>query len=157
MVPTFTEVTIGVGDDTNSANGQMKLQCISAALKRLRSEVNIKNLTVYFRDYCWGSTHSPKTLSAGFSKLNVTGTMVMFGADFHWEQKMRDIPRALRMNIVPRMWTFIPGRPPLFFKGFFKCEYVPATTSEETEEKVGEVIDDAGHAYAEHKAKPGNF
>lgn len=157
MVPAVTEVTFGIGDDTNPAHGELKLQCLAAALERLRSEINVKNLTIYFRDYCWGSQHSPRTLSAGLSKIKVTGEMVMFGADFHWEFPMREIPRALRMKIHPRSSTFIPGRAPLFFKGFFRCEYVPAKTSEETEAKFDEIVDDAGFAYAEYKMFGGKY
>lgn len=131
------------------------MQHFTAALEGIRCEFKIEKLKVYFRDFCWASKNGPEDLMKGLSRLQVTRTMKMFGADFHWSENLRVIPRALGMNFFPDDWCFAPGTQEVLFKGFFSCDYHPATTPEELEEKEGQVILDAGHAYNEYMSGGG--
>lgn len=126
------------------------MQRFAAALEGIRCELKIENLTVYFRDFCWASKNGPEDLIKGLRRLKVTRRMKMFGADFHWSENLRVIPRALGMNIFPQVWSFAPGTEAVHFKGFFSCDYLPANKPEELEDIEGKAIIDAGHAYREY-------
>ncbi len=150
--PTFKQVTFVLGDNWSIDKGELKMQCFAAALGGIRCEVKIEKLTIYFRDFCWASENGPEDLVQGLRKLKVTRSMKMFGADFHWAQNIRLIPGALGMNISPPSWCYVPGNHAVHFKGFFSCDYLPATKPEESEESEGKIIRDAGHAYREFMA-----
>lgn len=155
--PSITEVTFILGDNKSIDKGELKLQHFAAALEGIRCEFKIENLKVYFRDFCWASKNGPEDLMNGLRRLQVTRTMKMFGADFHWTENLRAIPRALSMNIIPVGWTFVPGKEDVHFKGFFSCIYHPATTPEELELMEGQTVPDAGHAYSQYMLKNGSL
>lgn len=131
------------------------MQHFAAALEDIHCQFKIENLKIYFRDCCWASQNGPADLIKGLHKLQVTQTMKMFGADFHWSENLRVIPKALGMNISPDNWCFAPGAEVVHFRGFFSCSYRPATKPEELEDIEGRFILDAGYAYNEHLIKIG--
>lgn len=133
------------------------MQHFAAALEGIRCEFKIENLKVYFRDFCWASKNGPEDLIKGLRKLQVTRTMKMFGADFHWSENLRVIPKALGMNMFPYNWCFAPGTQEVHFKGFFSCNYLPANAPEELEKMEGQVILDAGHAYRKYLSDVGRL
>lgn len=156
-MPAFSNVTLDFGSDYHDGHGITDVKTWTVALAKIYGRVEVKELTLHFRHFCWNNSVTLERIAALIgAKFQVSRQLTIFGTDYHWEMDMGTFPRNLGMNaspfrreLYPRVLSTFPQQP-----GTFECSYQPAESDFELfglkEDGSGWMdIDDAGRLYRE--------
>ena len=120
----FRKVRIVLGDDVSAEIADLRMKTTKAALEGIRGCVSIKMLHIELRAFCWVYGHRPEELERGLSRLNVEA-LGTYGAEYHWQEDLACLPRALGLNVSPE---YLDSS-----NGLFECGYLPAQTPGQVE------------------------
>ena len=124
--PVIDDAVFNLGCDINPERSLIRVQAFEVILENLRHRpLNINTLTLNIAAYCWRSDDQLKAFCKELANVKVHRKLVLSGLDVHLELRIRDLPKALGLNVQPAEWKTKFRTADWQDMGYFWSMYVP--------------------------------
>ena len=141
--PIIDRAVFNLGCDINPERSLIQVGAFAVILENLTRPLHVNTLTINIAAYCWRCDDQLQAFCKVLGNVKVLEMLVVTGLDVHLELCVRQLPKALGLDVQPVEWKVKFRTADWQDMGYFISVYVPVVKSPSDSAEGANLIDEA--------------